>query len=98
MSKKLIDEFNMYGAEESGDKFDLIKKIIMKMNNQNINKNTKNFLIDKINELQSDIKYKISSMEKKYKVEIDKKNKKINKLEKENNDLKNKVTQIKSIV
>ena len=98
LSKKLIEEFNMYETEGPGDKFELIKNIIMKMNNQNFNKNTKNFLLDKINELHTDYVNRISLIEKKYKSEIDKKNRKINKLEKDNSELKKKVSQIKSIV
>ena len=98
MSKKLINEFNAYGTEGPEDKFELIKNIIMKINNQNFNKNTKNFLLEKIYELHTDYVNKISFIEKKYKNEIDKKNRKINKLEKDNNELKKKVSQIKSIV
>ena len=78
--------------------FELIKKIINGLNSKNINKNNKNFLIDKINELQNDVDNKISSLEKKYNVDINKKLRKINKLENENIDLKKKVTKIKSIV
>ena len=78
--------------------FELIKKIINELNSKNINKNNKNFLIDKINELQNDVDNKISSLEKKYNVDINKKLRKINKLENENIDLKKKVTKIKSIV
>ncbi len=80
------------------DKINLIKNIISEMNQQNFNKNTKTFLIDKINELQNDYISKINMMEKKYKNNLDKKNKKIKKLEIENNELKKKVSKIKSIV
>ena len=98
LSQKLINEFNNIENRNNEDKYNLIKNIILEMNNQNFNDNTKMFLIDKINELQNDYNNKISSIEKKHKNEIEKKNKKILKLEKENNELKKKVTKIKSIV
>lgn len=68
------------------------------MSSEKFDNNAKLFLIDKVNELQIDFINKISSLEKKYKIQNDNNKKKINKLEKENNDLRKKVTKIKSIV
>ena len=83
---------------ELNEKFEIIKNIINELNSKNINKTNKKYVIDKINDLQNDLNYKISLLEKKYIEDIRKKIKKINKLELENENLKKKVIKIKSIV
>ena len=98
LNKIILNENDNNHNKNSEDTFNIIKSIINEMSSQNINQNSKKYLLSKINELQYDFKYKISLIEKKYKLEIDKKNNKINQLEKENNELKKKVIQIKSIV
>ena len=96
--KKLLQDIKTYENEELDDKFTFIKNIILGMNGEDWNKKTKMNLVAQISELQLDFREKISSIEKYYKMEIEDKNKKIKKLEKENNDIKKKVTKIKSIV
>ena len=95
---KLENKINNKNQNELNEKFEIIKNIINEFNNKNINKSNKKFVINKINDLQNDINYKISLLEKKYIEDIRKKIKKINKLELENANLKKKVTKIKSIV
>lgn len=89
---------NNKNPNDLNDKFESIKIIINQLNSKNINKNTKNYLINKIKDLKKDFNFKISSLEKKYIDEINKKIRKIKKLEMENQNLKKKVTKIKSIV
>ena len=97
VNKKMINEFKN-DSEDLENKCNYLKNIIGEMNRENFDNKTKLFLIDKINELQIDFINKISSLEKKYKTQNDNNKKKINKLEKENNDLRKKVIKIKSIV
>ena len=96
-NKKMINEFKN-DDEDLEYKFNYLKNIIGEMSSEKFDNNAKLFLIDKVNELQIDFINKISSLEKKYKIQNDNNKKKINKLEKENNDLRKKVTKIKSIV
>ena len=97
VNKKMVNEFKN-DSENLENKCNYLKNIIGEMNRENFDNKTKLFLIDKINELQIDFINKISSLEKKYKTQNDNNKKKINKLEKENNDLRKKVIKIKSIV
>ena len=93
----MINEFKNNG-EDLEYKFSYLKNIIGEMSSEKFDNNTKLFLINKVNELQIDFINKISSLEKKYKIQNDNNKKKINKLEKENNDLRKKLINIKSIV
>ena len=93
----MINEFKNE-SEDLENKCNYLKNIIGEMNREKFDSKTKLFLIDKINELQIDFINKISSLEKKYKTQNDNNKKKINKLEKENNELRKKVIKIKSIV
>ena len=97
VNKKMINEFKN-NDEDLEYKFNYLKNIIDEMSSEKFDKNTKLFLIEKVNELQIDFINKISSLEKKYKIQNDNNKKKINKLEKENNDLRKKLINIKSIV
>ena len=96
-NKKMINEFKNNG-EDLEYKFSYLKNIIGEMSSEKFDNNTKLFLINKVNELQIDFINKISSLEKKYKIQNDNNKKKINKLEKENNILRKKLINIKSIV
>ena len=91
-------KYNYKYQNELNDKFESIKIIINQLNNKNINKNTKNYLINKIKDLKNDYNFKISALENKYIEDINKKIRRIKKLEIENQNLKKKVTKIKSIV
>ena len=97
LNKKMMNEFNNNG-EDIEYKFNYVKNIISEISSEKFDNNTKLFLIDKINELQIDCLNKISSLDKKYKNQNDSNKKKINKLEKENSDLRKKLINIKSIV
>ncbi len=91
-------KYNYKYQNELNDKFESIKIIINQLNNKNINKNTKNYLINKIKDLKNDYNFKISALENKYIEDTNKKTRRIKKLEIENQNLKKKVTKIKSIV
>ena len=98
LNKKLVNELNMNINDNIENKFGLIKNIILELDSQNFNKKAKNFLIDKINELQSNYLSRFYLLEKKYKNEIEEKNQIIKNLQNENSELKKKVSKIKSIV
>ena len=91
-------KYNYKYQNELNDKFESITIIINQLNNKNINKNTKNYLINKIKDLKNDYNFKISALENKFIEDINKKIRRIKKLEIENQNLKKKVTKIKSIV
>jgi len=97
VNNKIMNEFKNDG-EDMEYKFNYLKNIIGEMGNDKFDDSTKLFLIDKINDLHIDFINKISSLEKKYKIQNDNNKKKIKKLEKENSDLRKKVIKIKSIV
>jgi len=97
VNNKIMNEFKNDG-EDIEYKFNYLKNTIGEMDSDKFDNNTKLFLIDKINELQIDFINKISSLEKKYKIQNDNNKKKIKKLEKENSELRKKVIKIKSIV
>ena len=95
---KKIKKICYNNINDINQKIEIIKNIIKELNTKNICKNNKNFLLGKINDIQNDFNFKISLMEKKYNDAINKKIRRINKLEIENANLKKKVTKIKSIV
>lgn len=86
----MINEFKN-DSEDLEKKCNYLKNIIGEMNKEKFDSKAKLFLIDKINELQINFINKISYLEKKYKTQNDNNKKKINKLEKENKDLRKKV-------
>jgi len=97
INNKIMNEFKN-DDEDMEYKFNYLKNIIGEIDYDKFDDRAKLFLIDKINELQIDFINKISSLEKKYKIQNDNNKIKIKKLEKENSDLRKKVIKIKSIV
>jgi hypothetical protein len=70
------------------------------LNNPNNEKseNDRKFFLDKINSISNIFKKQLEQIQRQYQINLDKKEKKIQKLEKENEELKKKVNKIKEIM
>jgi hypothetical protein len=77
--------------------FELLKQMINNPNNEK-SENDRKFFLDKINSISIIFKKQLEQIQRQYQINLDKKEKKIQKLEKENEELKKKVNKIKEIM
>ena len=77
--------------------FELLKQMLNNPNNEK-SENDRKFFLDKINSISIIFKKQLEQIQRQYQINLDKKEKKIQKLEKENEELKKKVNKIKEIM